>query len=42
MLHKMVLKDGMEFLELAQGDKVGYLGNYVQDFNHILTMVPMK
>jgi hypothetical protein len=38
----LVFKDGMEFLKLAQGDMVGYLVSHVQDFNQILTMVPMK
>ncbi len=42
MLHNLVFKDGMEFLKLAQGDMVGYLVSHVQDFNQILTMVPMK
>ncbi len=41
-MHNLELNDGMEFLELAQGDMVAYLVNYVQNFSQILTMVPMK
>jgi hypothetical protein len=33
MPHHLVFKDGMEFLELTQGDGVGSLACYVQDFN---------
>jgi hypothetical protein len=29
MPHHLVLKDGMEFLELTQGDGVGSLAHYV-------------
>jgi hypothetical protein len=42
MLHNLVVKDGMEFLKFAQGDRVGYLASHVQDFSKILIMVPMK
>jgi hypothetical protein len=34
------LKDEMEFLELTQGDGVGSLAHYVQDFNWMLIIVP--
>jgi len=33
MMHHLVFKDGMELLEFAQGDKVGLLVNYVQNFS---------
>jgi len=42
MPHHLVLKDKMELLELAQGDGVGSLVSYVQNFNRVLTMVPLK
>ncbi len=42
MPHHLVLKDKMELLELAQGDGVGSLVSYAQDFNRMLTMVPLK
>lgn len=42
MPHHLVLKDKMELLELAQGDGAGSLVSYVQDFNQMLTMVPLK
>ncbi len=32
----------MELLELTQGDDKGSLAAYVQDFNRMLTMVPLK
>jgi hypothetical protein len=32
----------MELLELTQGDGKGSLVAYVQDFNRMLTMVPLK
>lgn len=32
----------MELLELARGDEAGSLVNYVQDFNWMLIMVPLK
>jgi hypothetical protein len=38
----LVLKDGMELLDIAQGDGVGYLANYVLDFNQKLNVVPLK
>jgi hypothetical protein len=41
-LHHLVLRDGMEFLELTQWDNKGSLATYVQDFNRMLTMVPFK
>jgi hypothetical protein len=40
--HHLVLWDGMELLELTQGDDKGSLAAYVQDFNRMLTMVPLK
>ncbi len=42
MLHRVVFKDGMELLEFAQGDGVGSLAYYVQDFSHMLIVAPMK
>jgi len=42
MPHQLVLWDGMEFLELTQGDDKSLLAAYVQDFNRMLTMVPLK
>ncbi len=42
MSHHLVLKDGMEFLELTQGDGVGSLAHYVQYFNTKLIIVPLK
>ncbi len=42
MPHHLVLKDGMKFLELTQGDGVGSLTHYVQDFNTKLIIVPLK
>ncbi|CAM6014561.1 unnamed protein product [Sphagnum balticum] len=42
MLHHLVHRDGMEFLELTQGDNKGSLTTYVQDFSRMLTMVPLK
>jgi hypothetical protein len=42
MLHHLVFKDGMELLELTQGDKVGSVVSYVQNFNWMLTMVLLK
>jgi hypothetical protein len=42
MPHHLVFKDGMELLEFAQRDGIGSLACYVQDFNHMLTMVPLK
>jgi hypothetical protein len=32
----------MEFLEFAQGDGMGSLACYVQDFSHMLIVAPMK
>ncbi len=40
--HHLVLRDGIEFLELTQGDNKGSLTTYVQDFNCMLSMVPLK
>jgi hypothetical protein len=40
MPHHLVFKDGMEFLEFAQGDGVGSLVRYVQDFSWMLIIVP--
>ncbi len=42
MPHHLVLKDRMDFLELAQGDGMGSLAHYVQDFNTKLIIVPLK
>jgi len=42
MPHHLVLKDGMEFLEITQGDGMGSLAHYVQDFNTKLIIVPFK
>jgi hypothetical protein len=38
----LVLWDGMKLLEPTQGDNKGSLAAYVQDFNWMLTMVPLK
>jgi hypothetical protein len=40
MLHCVLFKDGMEFWEFAQGDGMGSLAYYVQDFNHMLIVAP--
>ncbi len=40
--HHLVLRNGMEFLELTQGEDRGLLLAYVQDFNCMLIMVPLK
>jgi hypothetical protein len=42
MPHHLVLKDGMEFLEITQGDGMGSFAHYVQDFNTKLIIVPFK
>jgi hypothetical protein len=42
MLHHLVLKNGMELLNLAQGDGVGSLAHYVLDFGQRLNVVPLK
>jgi hypothetical protein len=42
MSHHLVFRDKMDLLELAQGDEVGSLVSYVQDFNWMLIMVPLK
>jgi hypothetical protein len=42
MPHHLVLKDGMELLDLTQGDGVGSLAHYVLDFNQRLNVVPLK
>jgi len=42
MSHHLVLQDGMKLLELTQGDNRGLLAAYVQDFNRMLTLVPLK
>ncbi len=39
MPHHLVLKEGMELLELAQGDKKNSLAHYVQNFNTKLTII---
>jgi hypothetical protein len=40
--HHLVLWDGMELLELTQGDDKGSLVAYIQNFNCMLTVVPLK
>jgi hypothetical protein len=42
MLHHLVLQDGMELLELTQGDDKGSLATYVQDFKQMFIVVPFK
>jgi hypothetical protein len=42
MPHHLMLKDGVEFLELTQGNGVGSLAHYVQDFNTKLIIIPFK
>jgi hypothetical protein len=42
MPHHLVFQDGMELLELTQGDDIGSLAAYVQDFSRMLTMVPLE
>jgi hypothetical protein len=42
MLHHLMLWDGMELLELTQGADTSLLVAYVQDFSHMLIMVPLK
>jgi hypothetical protein len=42
MPHHLVLKDGMDFLKLAQGDGMGSLSHYVQNFNTKLIIIPLK
>jgi hypothetical protein len=37
-----VLQEGIELLEFTQGDDKGSLAIYVQDFSHMLIMVPLK
>jgi hypothetical protein len=41
-LHHLVLKDRMELLGLTQGDEGGSLATYMQDFNWMLIVVPLK
>jgi hypothetical protein len=41
-LHHLVLRDGMEVLELTQEDNRGSLVTYIQNFNHTLTLVPLR
>jgi hypothetical protein len=40
--HHPVLKEGMELLELAQGDGTNSLAHYVQDFNTKLVVIPFN
>jgi hypothetical protein len=40
--HHLLFKDGMELLELIQRDGASSLACYVQDFIHMLIMVPLK
>jgi hypothetical protein len=42
VLHHLVLRDVMEFLEFTQGEDRGLLATYIQDFNHILIVIPLK
>ncbi len=42
MSHHLVIQDDIKFLELTQGNNKGLLVAYVQDFNCMLTMVPLK
>jgi hypothetical protein len=37
--HHPMLKEGMELLELAQGDKTNSLAHYVQNFNTKLIII---
>jgi hypothetical protein len=37
-----MFRDGMELLELTQGDNKGSLATYVQGFNQMLIIVPLK
>jgi hypothetical protein len=40
--HHQVFKDGMELLELQQGERPNSLVKYVQKFNTNMTFVPIK
>ncbi len=40
--HHLVFCDGMKLLELTQGDNMGSLATYIQDFSCMLIMVPLK
>jgi hypothetical protein len=40
--YHLVFWDGMKVLEPTQGDNKGSLAAYVQNFNRMLTMVPLK
>jgi hypothetical protein len=42
MPHHLVFQDGMELLELIQGDDKGSLVTYVYDFNQMLIIVPLR
>ncbi len=42
MLHHLVLRDGLELLELTQGNNKGFLATYVQDFSRMLIVIPLK
>jgi hypothetical protein len=42
MPHHLVFEDGMELLELTQGDDGGLLATYVQDFSCMFIIVPLK
>ncbi len=41
-LHHLVLKDKMELLRPTQGDEGGSLATYMQDFNQMLIVLPLK
>jgi hypothetical protein len=40
--HHLVLWDEIELLKFTQGHDIGLLVAYIQDFNCMLTMVPLK
>lgn len=42
MSHRLVLWDGIELLELTQGDDNGLLATYIEDFNCMLNVVTLK
>jgi hypothetical protein len=40
--HHLVFKDGIELLQFTKRDRTSSLTHYVQNFNQMLTMVPLK
>jgi hypothetical protein len=40
MPHHLELRDGMELLELTQGNNKSFPTTYVQDFSQMLIIVP--